>query len=265
MSASYKLTVAPNGARKTQADHPALPVRTAEIAETARACQLAGAGAIHLHVRDNSGGHSLDAGRYRAAIDAIQESAPGMGIQITTESAGIYDVAAQYACLEALRPTAASISVRELARDEAMASRSYALADEAGTRVQHILYDTSCVAQFQEWRRRGIIRPTQNDVLFVQGKYTPPVQARPTDLDAFLTAMGPVTRNWTTCAFGQAEQACLLWSIRRGGNARIGFENNILTPAGKVLSHNAAGVKSLVDAAASMGYLPDHLAHPIAA
>ncbi|NBB83711.1 MAG: hypothetical protein GVY28_09935, partial [Alphaproteobacteria bacterium] len=62
------LMVAPNGARKTKADHPALPIGPAELAATAVACRDAGAAAIHLHVRDEAGGHSLDAGRYREAI-----------------------------------------------------------------------------------------------------------------------------------------------------------------------------------------------------
>lgn len=265
MSATYELTVAPNGARKTKSDHPALPMTTEELAACARDCQIAGAGAIHLHVRDSQGVHSLDAGRYRDAICAIQECAPGMGIQITTESAGLFDVDAQYDCLRALRPASASISVREMARDEAIAARVYALAFEANTRVQHILYDATCIARFLEWRKRGIIRASQRDVIFVLGQYVPPVPAQPTDLDLFLSALTQEQVSWTVCAFGQAEQACLLWAIRRGGNARIGFENNLLSPTGNVYLDNPDAVGSLVTAANSLGYRPAHIARPIAA
>lgn len=261
----YDLTVAPNGARKTKADHPALPITADELAATARACQVAGAGEIHLHVRDEEGRHSLDAGRYREAMAAIQERAPGMGIQITTEAAGVYDVAAQFACLEALRPAAASVSVREMARDAAMAARTYALAAESGTRLQHILYDASCIAQYLDWRARGIIHPTQSDVLFVLGQYVPPIAAQPTDLDHFLTALKPKAGTWTVCAFGQNEIACLLWAIRREGNARIGFENNLLTPSSKVLRDNAEGVAAFVAAAAAQGFSPSHFTSPLAA
>lgn len=265
MSATYELTVAPNGARKTKADHPALPMTTEELAICARDCQIAGAGAIHLHVRDRQGAHSLDAGRYRDAISAIQDLAPGMGVQITTESAGLFDVDAQYECVRALRPASASISVREMARDEDVAARVYALAHEANTRVQHILYDASCLTRFRDWRARGIIRATQDDVLFVLGQYVPPVPARPTDLDLFLSELSEETVNWTVCAFGQAEQASLLWAIHRGGNARVGFENNMVSTTGNVHSNNSAAVQSLVTAANSLGYMPAHLARPIAA
>lgn len=261
----FNLTVALNGARKTKADHPALPLTTAEIAEAARDCQLAGAGTVHLHVRDDAGRHSLDAGRYREAISAIHEQAPGMSIQITTEAAGVYNVAAQLACLKALRPAAASISAREMARDERLAAEVYALADEAGTHVQHILYDGTCIARYLDWHARGVIRPAQQDVIFVLGQYLPPVAARPTDLDDFLAALAPAPGTWTVCAFGQNEIACLLWAIRRGGHVRIGFENNLLTASGRPLRDNADGVRRLVDAAQAQGYHPSNLLSPLVA
>ena len=58
MSATYELTVAPNGARKTKADHPALPMTTEELAVCAQDCQIAGA--IHLHMRADGHAAKLD-------------------------------------------------------------------------------------------------------------------------------------------------------------------------------------------------------------
>ena len=89
----YSLMIAPNGARRTTADHPALPVTAAGLAGTARACQREGATAIHLHVRDDTQRHSLDPDRYRDAMAAVAEQAPQLGLQITTESAGRYQPA----------------------------------------------------------------------------------------------------------------------------------------------------------------------------
>jgi uncharacterized protein (DUF849 family) len=255
MTHPYHLTVAPNGARRGKPDHPALPLTTAEIAETARACQVEGAGAIHLHVRDAAGRHSLDPGRYRDAMAAIADRAPGMEIQITTEAADRYDVAAQYACLEALRPTAASISVREMARDADLAARAYALVDEAGTKVQHILYAPDCIAQLKDWCARGIIRDKVPSVILVLGRYLPPLAARPGDLAPLLACLPqPVT--WAACAFGRDERACLLAALHGGGDVRIGFENNLVTPDGQPLADNAASVRAFVAAAAADGYHP---------
>ena len=57
-----RLMVAPNGARKIKKDHPAVPLTISETVATAKSCYEAGAGAIHLHVRDKEGQHVLDAG-----------------------------------------------------------------------------------------------------------------------------------------------------------------------------------------------------------
>src|SRR5579863_3077605 len=62
------VTVAPNGGRKTKADHPALPLTADELARTAAECLERGASMIHLHVRDKDGGHSLDPEAYRSVI-----------------------------------------------------------------------------------------------------------------------------------------------------------------------------------------------------
>lgn len=253
--AEYQVTVAPNGARRQKSDHPGIPISPQDLARTARQCQAAGASRVHLHVRDDAGGHSLEAGRYRAAMAAVRAAAPGMAIQITTESAGLYEPKAQLACLEALRPEAASIAVREMARDHEIAARTYALCAEMGTEVQHILYGPSCIAQLEAWYAAGIVPGQMRDVIFVLGKYAPATPARPEELAPFVTAARDMGLSWSLCAFGQAEQACLLAAIQAGGNVRIGFENNLLSPNGDLLKDNTASVAALVKAAAQAGHI----------
>ena len=83
------IAVAPNGARRSRKDHPALPVTLDELVETAAACARAGAAMIHLHIRDVYGEHSLDPVRYRHAITAIRERVgDNMLIQVSSEAAG---------------------------------------------------------------------------------------------------------------------------------------------------------------------------------
>ncbi len=236
------LTVAPNGARRRRSDHPALPVTTAQIAACAKACFVAGADQIHLHVRDAEGGHSLDAGRYRAAIAAIAEQAPALAVQITTEAAGLYDVAAQYACLQALLPRAASVALRETARDPVLAARLYAFAAEAGIQVQHILYTPADLALLTAWMANGIVPPGLHSVLFVLGSYQPPRLAQPAELAGFLAQMQGKDFDWSVCAFGRNELACAKAALRAGGSIRIGFENNIHLPDGQLARNNAQSV-----------------------
>jgi uncharacterized protein (DUF849 family) len=219
---------------------------TEEIAQTALACHRAGADEIHLHVRDDKGMHSLDVERYRNAIDAVKDIAPLIGVQITTESAGIFDVSDQFRCLSELRPRAASISVRELAQDEKMASRIYDLCLESETVVQHILYSPKCVAQLLTWQATGLVPESMSDVIFVLGQYESKVLAKPDDVFPFLKAIAEHNFDWTVCAFGRNEHACLSKAVSLGGNARIGFENNIQNPDGTPLLDNAASISTFL-------------------
>ncbi len=236
------LTVAPNGARRGPLDHPLLPITTEQIAATAKACFTAGAGQIHLHVRDAHGGHSLDAGRYKAAMDAIVQEAPQMAIQVTTESAGKYDVAAQYACLQAVVPAAASVALREMARDPAVAARLYAFAAEAGIQVQHILYAPTDLDLLADWQRQEIIPTGLSSVLFVLGCYHPARLADPAELSGFLRAAEGRGFEWSVCAFGHTELACAKAALLAGGGIRVGFENNIHLPNGQLARDNAQNV-----------------------
>jgi uncharacterized protein (DUF849 family) len=242
----YKLTVAPNGARLQKTDHPALPVSISQTVQAAITCHAVGADEIHLHVRNLDGSHSLDAGHYREAIGELSVVVPNMSVQITTESAGVFDVAAQLECLQKLRPRSASISVREMARDVDLAQRAYDTCADAGTQVQHILYSPECVTQLLAWRDDGVVHGVQNDVIFVLGHYNPPVLAVPDHLDVFLTAIQGHNLNWSACAFGKNEHACLSHAIARGGDIRIGFENNHQSGDGHPFADNAASITAFL-------------------
>lgn len=247
------ITAAPNGARRGKADHPALPVTTEEIAAEAARCQAAGAGLLHMHVRDGEGLHSLDPGRYREALDAVAEAAPGLAVQITTEAAGRYEVPAQYDCLRALAPAAASISVREIARDAALAPKVYGFAAEAGTAVQHILYDTGDLAQLRVWIADGTVPEAAPEVLLVFGRYVPPLEGTPAMLSAFLDTLGPWPGGWACCTFGGQEHAVAEAALARGGDIRIGFENNLDRPDGTRAANTAENIARAAEAAAALG------------
>jgi len=259
VSTGFDLMVAPNGARKSKADHQGIPLTPAELADTARACAAAGATAIHVHVRDAGGRHTLDAGAYRPAIGAIGAAAD-LRIQITTEAAGLYDVPAQIDCLAQGLAPEASVALREIERAPDRFAEAYRVAETAGTEVQHILYAPEDLTRLIRYMEAGTIPGPVGAVLFVLGRYADGQRSSPEDLDPFLDALGPEAGRpplaWSVCAFGPREQECLLHALRRGGNVRIGFENNMLAPDGTPFADNAAGVRALVAAAAREGFEP---------
>jgi 3-keto-5-aminohexanoate cleavage enzyme len=250
MSRPALLMVAPSGARRGRADHPALPLTIAELAEAARACRSAGAGAIHLHVRDEAGRHALDAGLYREATAAVREATEGcMLVQITSEAVGRYSPEEQIAAIEAAEPEAVSVALREMMpqrAEEPRASAFYRRCFDAGIGVQHIVYAPQELDWLAGLIARRIVPAERLSMILVLGRYAEAQESDPRDLAAYLArlaASGLEGRGeWMLCAFGRGETAALAAALAFGGHVRVGFENSLWEPDGSLASDNAARV-----------------------
>lgn len=247
-----RIMVAPNGARRTQLDHPRLPMSPDEIATTAAACFAAGAGAIHLHVRDAEGRHILDADLYRRAIAAIAAVVPDMTVQVTTEAVGLYRPAEQMALVRDLRPRAISAAVREFVPDadgEAVAADFYSWCVQHDIAVQHILYDADDVLRFAGLIRRGLVPEAGLSVLYVLGRYSVDQDSSARDLRPFLEAALslPVQPDWMVCAFGRGETEVLSAALAAGGKVRVGFENSLWNVDGSTAASNEDRVAAIAE------------------
>ncbi len=244
------IAVAPNGGRRTKADHPALPMTPDELARTAIECLDAGACMIHAHVRDGEGRHLLDAEAYRQATTAIRQAVgQRLIVQITSEALGIYRPEEQMAVTRAVRPEAVSLALRELAPDE-VSEPAFAefLSWIRRERIlpQIILYSPEEAMRLATLQKRGMIPFERLPVLYVLGRYTVGQTSRPADLLPFLTPDMPVFPDWMVCAFGRHETACVTAAALLGADVRIGFENNMDLPDGTRAGSNA----ELIDQAA---------------
>lgn len=252
--------VAPNGARRTKVDHPALPITVAEIAEAAAGAAATGAAAIHMHVRDASGAHTLDAGLYREATEAVRIRVGGdFVIQITTEAVGQFTPAEQMSCVRAVRPEAVSLALREIIPDksgERDAADFFVWMAEQSISPQFILYAPAEVTALLDLFERGVIPFSHPFLLFVLGRYTADQQSTPEDLDPFAAALEGRDLPWAMCAFGKREAECALHAARLGGHVRIGFENNLVLPDGTIAPSNAALVAATVKLIERAGFEP---------
>ena len=77
------ITVAPTGAETAKADCPQLPTTLAELVDTARRCEAAGAGMIHVHIRDDEHRPTLDLGRLSDTVAALHAET-GLVVQLST-------------------------------------------------------------------------------------------------------------------------------------------------------------------------------------
>ncbi|MFG1185125.1 BKACE family enzyme [Xanthobacter aminoxidans] len=237
---------APNGATRTKADHPALPMTAAELARNAAEIVEAGAALIHIHVRDSEGRHLLDADAYREATAAIRrEVGDRLVVQATSEAAGRYKAPEQIAVVRALRPEAVSLALREIIPDEAheaAAADFFAWLRRERILVQIILYSPEEVLRYHTLKGRGVLGEGEDFPLFVLGRYTSGQVSTPADLVPFLAA-GTPPRLWAMCAFGPKENACATVAAGLVGHVRVGFENNLFAPDGTMAENNAAQVR----------------------
>lgn len=252
------IAVAPNGARKTRQDHPAIPLSAAETAREAAACCEAGAAMIHLHVRDADLRHSLDAAAYREATAAVRrEAGDRLIIQMTTESVGIYGPQEQMAAVREVRPEAVSLALREICPDEdSLVEAAPFLEWLAAERImpQYIIYSLEDLARFAALRGRGVVPGERPFLIYVLGRYTEGQVSAPGDLLPFLAAAEEMSgQEWAICAFGRREAACALTAAALGGHVRVGFENNMHLANGDLAPDNAALVAQVADGASLLG------------
>ncbi len=237
------VAVTPAGGRRTKADHPAIPLTPADNARCAAACQEAGACMVHLHVRRADGRHLLDAEAYLETTKAIRAATGDkLVIQITSEALGLYDPAEQMAVVQAVRPEAVSLALRELVPDAASEKAFGTFMDwlrRENVSPQIILYAPEEALRLAELQASGIVPFESVPVLYVLGRYTAGQTSRPADILPFLTPSQPSAKHWMVCAFGRYENACVTAGALLGGHVRVGFENNLLKPDGTTSRDNA--------------------------
>lgn len=251
---------APNGARRTRRDHPAIPLTADEIGHCAGTLLDAGASVLHLHVRDRKGRHSLDPAHYREAIRAVRQSVGDeLVIQVTTEAAGLYSPEEQMAMVTDLRPEAVSLGLRELCPDheaETRAGAFFAGLRGSGTWPQYILYSVDDVTRFHSLRRKGFFGEDHPFCLLVLGRYSAALEGSVDELASLLEAFATNTCPWAACCFGRHEHAAMLAAARAGGHVRLGFENNLLLADGSEARDNGALIRQFTESLASTGRRP---------
>ena len=250
------IMVAPNGARLLPKDHESLPLEKEQIIYTAKNCELAGAQAIHLHVRDDNFKHILDVNKYKETINAIKkECSQDFVIQATTEAVGIYKPHEMISLIKELKPQATSVAIKELlpssdnSAELKAAKDFYRFSKDENIGIQHILYSSDDLRRFHKLLEQEIITGDKHSILFVLGRYAKDQKCESVDLIPYLQTMKELTLddkvNWMLCAFGQSEIPSLVSGAVLGGHCRIGFENSRVLPNGNKAQNNESQVDFL--------------------
>lgn len=241
------IMVAPNGARKTTADHPAIPVTIDRLVEVASDCFDAGARAMHFHVRDEDQLHVLDAGLYKEAIAALKQTVPDLHLQMTTESVGRYSPDDMRKVTEEVMCEGVSIGIIEMIPDGQITDeiiRFYQMLVASDIRVQHICYYPEHISLLSRLLEKAQLPREELWVLFTIGHYSGRI-SDPHTIPQFVQTLKDenINADWGVCAFDKEEESCLKKAITLGGSVRVGFENSMVMPDGSIASDNTEKVR----------------------
>ncbi len=272
-----------NGGRDRR-DHPAVPLSPAEIAAEAARCAAAGASLVHVHARDDAGGWNDDAARYAETIRLVRAAAPGLPIGITSIRPDGVGIGTTILLLNALAtepgalPDAMSVNLGHIAAWEPDATGGrrtvhypngykdvaglLRACETFGIRPELGVMDFGFVSNAAALRDDGVLPPAPWFLLELDSPgFGQPPQVAPSTVaayDALATAMReqfPDAR-WAAHGQGIGTYDIVRRALETGQHVRVGFEDAVVLPDGRIPGSNAELVEWAVAAARAAGREP---------
>jgi 3-keto-5-aminohexanoate cleavage enzyme len=238
------ITVAPTGAELTKSDHPHLPTTLDELVTEAKACQAAGAGLVHVHIRDAEHRPTLDLGRLRETVAALRAETD-LVVQLSTGGSVHDPLETRLAVLDAapescsltcgtvnfgdevfLNPWPFMVELFERARD-AHVVPEFELFDIGHVAAMRRLLDTCGLP----WG--GKVHA--DFVMGVPGGMPGTAQA----LVAGVQALPEQVTSWSATGIGRTHLPVMAAALSMGGHLRVGMEDNVVYARGHVVTSNA--------------------------
>jgi 3-keto-5-aminohexanoate cleavage enzyme len=246
------VTVAPTGAETAKVDCPQLPTTPEEIAETATACEAAGAAMIHLHVRDAEHRPTLDLGLLREWVAAVR-SASSLVVQLST-GGSVHDPLPDRLRVLDAAPDSCSLTMGTTNFGDDVFSNPwpfvcelYQLSQEREVVPEFELFDLGQVHALRRLLDRFGLpyggRVHCDLVMGVPGGMngtTDALVAAVRDLPAEVTS-------WSATGIGRSTLAVALASLSKGGHLRVGMEDVLTLARGVPVEHNRQLVERVVE------------------
>ena len=255
-TAGTLITIAPTGAEAAKADVPQLPTTLDELVETARRCEAAGAGLIHIHVRDREHKPTLDAAYLRDAVVAVRE-ATDLVVQLST-GGSVHDPLEKRLTVLDADPDSCSLTCGTTNFGDDVFLNPwgfmvdlYRLAQEREVVPEFELFELGHVHALRRLIDMcGLPFGGRVHVDFV----TEVPGAMPGTVEALLAgvAMLPAeVTSWSAAGIGRSHLPIMAAALAAGGHLRVGMEDNLFLARGQVAQHNA----EFVERAATMAGL----------
>lgn len=257
--ASTLITVAPTGAETAKADFPQLPTTLEELVETAVRCEQAGAGLIHVHVRDSDAGHvpTLDPVRLRDTVQALRE-ATDLVVQLSTGGSVKDPLEQRLTVLEA-EPDSCSLTCGTVnfgddvfLNPHGFMSDLYVQAQEKEVVPEFEIFELGHLAALSRLiDAHGLPYGGKVHVDFV----TNVPGAMPGTVEALVAGvqmLPPETTSWSATGIGRAHLPIAAAALAMGGHLRVGMEDNLMMARGQQVQHNAELVERAAGLATTM-------------
>ena len=251
------ITAAICGAEVTREMTPHLPITAAELAEEAVRCREAGASVIHLHVREDDGTPTQERALFQRALDAIRSRTDAI---VQTSTGGAVGMSADERAQPldcSPKPEMATLNAGSLNFGEDVFLNPFPMVREFARRMREkgIAYELECydvghVEACLRLAQEGVIElPAHFDfVLGVPGG----IQASEENL-RFLVSKLPRGCTFNVAGVGRHQLPMAELSLRMGGHARCGLEDNIYLAKGVLAKGSFELVAKVAELARAAG------------
>jgi uncharacterized protein (DUF849 family) len=224
-----------NGSR-TRAEHPAIPVTPEQEAREASLAIAAGAGAIHVHVRDAAERESLAPEDVARTLEAIRATCPGVPVGTSTGAWIVPDVSQRLSLVRAwdVLPDFASVNVHE----------------DGSLQLICLLLERGIGVEAGVWNVRSaealLSGGLANECLRILIEPAEAMGDAMANLEQIEATLGRVSRPRLLHGVGASAWRLVEMAARRNYETRAGFEDTLTLPDGSRAENNGALVAAAV-------------------
>ena len=260
------VTVAPTSNFQGKEANPALPIQPDEVAEAVFDAYNAGASLAHLHARDSNGIQTNDPevfkdinARIRAKCPIIVQNsiAPALGPNPSSADDGlaVLDAMPEMASLD-MGISVVAVRGQEIIIEwtRSFLRKAAKLMLDRGIKPELEIFNDSQIDDALMLINEGLLLPPYS-FSFVTGMQRVnqgAIAYSPQRIMNYVAMLPPESR-FSTLGIGTAQLPAALTSILLGGNARVGFEDNIYYSKGVLATSNAQLVERLVRCVRDLG------------
>lgn len=238
------LTVAPTGAETAKADVPHLPTTLEELVAAAKSCEAAGAGLVHVHIRDAEHRPTLDLPRLVDTVAALREQTT-LVVQLSTGGAVTDPYEHRLRVLDA-EPDSCSLTMGSVNFGDDVFLNAWPFVVELYQRTKERevvpefeLFDLGQVAALGRLLDTYGLpyggRVHADLVMGVPGG----MPGDTATLVAAVAALPAAVTSWSATGIGRTTLPVALAALSAGGHLRVGMEDTVTFARGRPVRDNA--------------------------